>query len=308
MATVVKVGERKDRRRAGNDGNTGQTWYERTWYVEFDAPAGGAQAATAFGVPQEFTVYSTSTEQDLTARVIRRTPKQLRNTDKAWEVVVRYETRSGSGGAGGVADKWEANPLMRPPRMTFHFEEDIKPVTGTLKDIVVTPDSTDIFEEPILNAVGMKFSPQPEVEDGTPILTITRNEASFDPAFAIEYNNTVNNDPFMGNAPRQLKLRVECPGGQTEMINQVEVVFYPVTYTMKGRREGWDLRNASRGTHHISTTTGSTKLEPFTDKSGNVIEGWLTSTGGATTAPTYQKDKHYREKPYANLNLPQQFI
>jgi hypothetical protein len=301
MATFTKVGERKDKRRSGTTAT--QRWYERTWYVEADAVIGGDAAKTAFGVPQMFTSYATSNEQDMAARVIDKKAKQITKSDKSWAVVVRYETRSGSAEDG----KWEQNPLLRPPKMSNPFEEAMVPVVGTLKDIAVTPDSTDIYEEPMLNAAGQPFVPQPEVEDGNPVLVIVRNEETYDPAFATEYNNSVNNDTFMGFLPRQLKVRIEMPGGQSEMVDDEEVVYYPVHYTFKAKREGWDLRVANRGTEY-KTTGGDLETFATTGDNPHVYEDWLTANGQPSTGPNYIKKRHYREKPYADFNLPNQFI
>lgn len=267
---------------------------------------GAGEISAAFGVPQPYTVYATSTETDLFARVTGHRPKQLHNTDKLWEVVVRYESKSGTGGTGGVDEKWNKNPLFRPPRMSMHFEDAVVSVIGTLKDEFVTPDSTDIFEDPILNAAGQRFVPQPEVEDGNPIIVIERNEAVFYPSVAIEYNNTVNSDGFLGALPRQLKVRISCAGGQTAIVDDEEIVFYPVRYTMKGRREGWDLRNANRGTYYV--TTGAEVMD-FRTKEGLVYEDWLKANGDQDPGvPHYIKQRHYREKPFANFNLPNEFI
>lgn len=303
MSAILKVGERKDRRRGR--GEVGQHSYERTWFVETDGPMGMKAISAAFGVPQPYTVYATSTETDLTARVTSHAPRQLRNTDKAYEVVVRYESVSGPGGPLGVDEKWQANPLMRPPRMSMHFEEAMVPVIGTLKDIWITPDSTDIYEDPVLNAAGQAYVPQPEVEDGTPIIVIQRNEPAFYPAFAIEYNNSVNSDQCLGALPRQLKVRITCPGGETVVVGSEEVRYYPVTYTMKGKREGWDLRQANRGTYYV--TTGAV-FKDFKDE-GLGDENWLKANGDKNPGvPNYIKHRHYREKPFANFNLPNQFI
>ena len=304
MATVLSVAERKDRRKG--TGSRDQHWYERTYLVKADGPLGVSAVSAAFGLPQPFTVYATSTETDLTARVVSHSVKQLRNTDRLWEVVVRYESVSGSGGEGGIDDKWHKNPLMRPPRMSMEFEENVLPVVGTLKNETVTPDSTDIYEDPVLNAAGQPFVPQPEAEDGTPVIVVERNEAAFNPATAIAYNNTVNSDFFMGSLPRQLKVRITCPGGETAVVDDTEIRYYPVTYRFKGKQEGWDLRLANRGS--ACTTTGSTVLVPYEDDAGNVVEGWLDSDGAASTSANYIKHRHYREKPFANFNLPNQFI
>ncbi len=304
MSQILKAAERKDRRKGG--GTAGQHWYERTWLVETDGLMGVGAITAAFGVPQPFTIYATSTETDLTARVMKHTPKQLRNTDKLYEVVVRYESISGTGGSGGVDEKWEENPLLRPPRMSLNFEEAVVPVIGTLKDIVATPNSTGIYQDPVLDAAGQPFVPQPEVEDGNPIIVIERNEAAFYPAFAIEYNNSVNNDRFLGSEPRQLKVHIACPGGQTVVINNQELRYYPVRYTMKGKREGWDLRNANRGLIYV--TTGA-EVKSFINKDGQPYEDWLKKNGDQNPGvPNYIKHRHYREKPFANFNLPNQFI
>jgi hypothetical protein len=299
MASIVKVAERKDKRRSGTSAT--QRWYERTWYVEADAPIGGAAAKAAFGVPQLYTVYATSSETDLKARVVNHNARQIAKTDRAYEVVVRYETKSGSDDQG----KWAPNPLERPPRMTFDFEEAMTPVIGTLTDGPITPDSTDIYTEPVVNGAGKAFVPQPEVEDGNPVLVIERNEASFSMANAVEYNNSVNNDVYMGALPRQLKVRIQCMGGQSEVVDDEEIVFYPVRYTFKAKREGWDLRQANRGTEY--KTTGG-ELGTFKTTDGHVYEDYLTASGQASTSPTYIKKRHYREKPFADFNLPNEFI
>lgn len=304
MATILKVAERKDRRTGV--GNTDQHSYKRTYLVEADGPLGVIAVASAFGIPQQFTIYSTTTETDVSARVVGHDVRQIRSTANLWEVTVSYSSVSGSGGSGGVGEKWEANPLNRPPKMALNWDEETKPVIGTLKDIPVTPNSTDIFNAPIVNKAGAPFSPQPEVEDGTPVITILRNEASFSPALAVEFSNAVNSDPYLGADPRVWKLRITCAGGETASIAGTEILYYPVLYTLKGKREGWDLRNANRGTEYLST---GAEFVTFLTTAGHVYEEWLDANGNKNPGvPNWTKHRHYREKIYGVLNLPNQFI
>lgn len=58
----------------------------------------------------------------------------------------------------------------------------------------------------ITNSAGEKFDPPITISDARPLLTITRNEATFDPGYAQEYRLAINSDTFMGAQPGYVQM------------------------------------------------------------------------------------------------------
>ena len=310
MAVILRASERKDRRR-GQIGPDGHRTRQRTWFVETDELAGSNQVETAIGIPQRYTGYVTETETDLETVVISITSKQLRKSDLLWEVDVKYSSNLFD------RDPEHEDPRLRFPKMSMVSEVLQVPVVGTLKQgVPITPEETDIYQDPILNSAGDPYSPQPLVDESRPVVTIVRNEATYSPSLAIVYQDAVNNDNYLGAEPRQLKMEsITTPGRQTAVVGGVEETYYPVTYRMIFRREGWDLRNLDIGAR--GTTFGSTTgtIKAFVDAESGIPElrkldgaGGALSTTASSTEFVYRKDRHYREEPYVNLNLPNTFI
>lgn len=119
----------------------------------------------------------------------------------------------------------EENPLDEPADIQWGFAQFQKPV------------QYDINNQPILNSAGDPVTDQ-EIDDSRLVLTVTRNEASFNPLLAFQYRDAVNATPFKG-----------CPIGTVKVANIGAVekhdkpdfgVYYTVTYTFHFDPKGFD--------------------------------------------------------------------
>ncbi len=350
MAVVGSAKERPDQR-TGGEKDDGSRWYSRVYLVITDNTSDGvAEVLRAPDLPAYKDHYETDTETDTQAIVVRRKPRQLKETRFHWDVTVRYETRS--------AKDREKNPLLRPVEMSFDADEREVPVIGTLvSTITFTPDSTQIYKKPLRNSMWMPFRTQPLVKRSNGILTAIQNEDSFSPAWAMAWGDAVNEDAWGGAEPRQLKLKTPtCAGSQTETVDEEEVIYYPVVYQMEYKEEGHDLRQLDEGpdywtkamisipaatattastavapsikasTVYVSTAyTGAAETRAFVDGDGRPFIGKLDGHGrplkcnpgfstsvyttlSSSVTGVFLKFQHYKEKPWGELGLPEEFV
>src|SRR5207245_2866104 len=75
--------------------------------------------------------------------------------------------------------------------------------------VIRTKQSTvwkDAYGKGILNSAGQYFDPPPMMDDSRPRLSIARNEPVFNPAIAINYQDAVNTDGFLGFTAGQVRV------------------------------------------------------------------------------------------------------
>jgi hypothetical protein len=115
--------------------------------------------------------------------------------------------------------------------MTWGFSQFTRPV------------AKDLDGKAIQNSAGEWFDPPPEIDDSRPILTIQRNQALWSPALAIQYQDAINSEPFLGFAKGVVKV------AGISATNQIEngQAFWSVTYEFHFRRDGWELKVQDRG-------------------------------------------------------------
>src|SRR5690606_23964783 len=92
----------------------------------------------------------------------------------------------------------------------------------------------------IVNSAGEPFEQSFERESSELTITMTRNEETFDAAFADQFSHTVNEGAIVLDqttfGPGTLKLSpISATGPHVENF----VTFYRVTYIFKARRSGW---------------------------------------------------------------------
>jgi hypothetical protein len=235
--------------REGSENEKGQRTYVRVFGVTTSSASDGSVTVRqATGVPRVGDPYTTDTEQDLGAYVKKVTP-QVTDNAKHWHVRIEYDS--------SFDPEQEENPLDRPLEIAWSFVKDKKLV------------DKDIDGNAILNSAWENFLEPIEVDDSRPTLTIVRNEAAFDPALAIDYQDAVNEDSFMGFEPGQAKVCGISAASRFE--NNVR--FWEVTYEFEFRREGWILRVKDMGmTTRVGSITRCPIYENFEDGTGNAVE------------------------------------
>jgi hypothetical protein len=75
------------------------------------------------------------------------------------------------------------------------------------------------------------------------VLTIQKNRASFSQSVAIDYQDAINSDSFLGFSAGKVKVAGISATSQTEN----KVFFWAVTYEFHFRREGWQVETLDQG-------------------------------------------------------------
>lgn len=221
-----------------------------------------------------------------------------------WEVTVRYRTPTRSSQAG--------DPLDDPVQISWEFQ----PVLMGLE--------YDIYSKVIQNSAKDPFVPAPEKIEYMPVLTIVRNEATFNAQAAYRKLGKVNSDKFTVagvNAQVRHARLVQYTGVKAER-NGTE--YYQVTYRIEwahGRRKvngtwedcDWDACFLDQGLY--SVTAGIKGRILVSDLPGGdpdkhipvTVPVKLDGSGdvlGAAADPCYEKFRIYEEIPFRPLNLP----
>lgn len=162
--------------------------YNVVYVVELDDPTQGMLTVSVTpGLPREGDTYLLGSEQDLAA-VCR--SRSFRQTSKLiWEVTCQYSSEFED------PEQNERNPLLRAPKRRISYErvedypskdKDGKPYTNSAKE----PYPASVTATPRKR----------------PVMTITRNEALFPVAVALDYADAINADPFYGAEPDHVLL------------------------------------------------------------------------------------------------------
>lgn len=202
---------------------------------------------------------------------------------------------------GPYPSDYTVNPLDKPYELSW----SLAPYQTTTIE--------DIDGSPILNTAGDPFDPI-EIDDSRVVLTVTRNEASFDGPLAWEYRDAINSDEFLGSPPRTVKV-----AGITARRHYDQTVlrdwFFTVTYNFHFNADGWrkkilstglrELVNGKREPIYSPRKAGSAITTPaMLDKNGKHIpnEDELEE-GEEAGEPHWLEKKVYKELPFSTFNI-----
>lgn len=212
----------------------------------------------ATGIPRIRDPHPTDTT--MWARAIDVSPRGENAT--VWDVTVEYAS-SGYGGFGagdsdgdGVPD--DPNPLLRPTLISYGFIQQQIPVAegmyyGKYKLLNNgTYDNTElknigdagVFRRDVMSSARERFDPLPIEDVAFPVITIVKNEATFDLVKQRQRINKVNADEFLGAAKGTLKMADIAAESRAESVTQsngitILIRYYQVTYQIQHREEGW---------------------------------------------------------------------
>jgi hypothetical protein len=128
-----------------------------------------------------------------------------------WIVTVTYDWFSSIYAGGGP----DANPLLFPIDVTWSYRN---------QEIVAQYDNNG---NAILNTAGDPFDPPVVIDDPRPMLTIVRNEATFNVPLNNQYRTAVNSDPF-ATYNAQMARVIQISG--KPLFHQVIGWYWQVTY------------------------------------------------------------------------------
>jgi hypothetical protein len=279
---------------SGRETDKGQSEHTRQFrVVTTAATVGDLDVIAAPGIPRRGDVYATGDSTDLGSIVKEISAEQDSDNPRVWIVRVEYGPP-----ANEREQDQEPNPLLRPAVLSWGFAKSSR---------VAWRDSKG---KPVVNSAGEFFDPPVECDDSRPVLTISRNERSFNPALAISYQDSVNADSFLGFRPGVVKV------AGISATNQVENNFFywAVHYEFEFRREGWTTEILDQGRNRLVDG----KLVPIyqRDKNGQPIDNLIVAVpvklngeGGELVNSNpeiahYVPYFFYKSLPFSALRLP----
>jgi len=272
--SVVSVKETHEGR--GGDSSRDSATLRRVFKVQTDSVRDGALVARdAPGIPALGDTYFDGTTENANYLAKNKSATNEDGSQKLWRVEVEYETRTVTSGPDP-----ELIPPLRAPDYSW--------ATGSSPQEMLL----DVNGKVVQNSAKQPFDPAVERNNSFRILTIGRNEASFN-AYAMEsYIDTLNSTPIFGYAARE---------GRIDAIDAVVEydanygAYWRVTYVIHFRKTSqwaptiasdhrlwdisgaptvdapapgpWDITRRNVGTTYLKTT-GATKPSRALDPSG----------------------------------------
>lgn len=151
---------------------------------------------------------------DPLATCVRVMPRAVANSRQWWRVVCEYDTDR-------IVNAITDNPLNQPPEIAW---------SGAL---YTKSMRRDLFGIPYESSSRNPYDTVPEIEDTRAVLSITRNEASFDEAYAKLWRRRLNQYAFAGYP--SLCVRINQLDGVRQFVNGV--LFFQVRYELEFREE-----------------------------------------------------------------------
>lgn len=207
----------------------------RVFWVQTDnAHDGPLVARDAPGVPQLYSVYFDGYAVNLNYVVKRKSATNADGSQKLWKVEVEYEAKLNP-------DDDQRNPTLRPAEYSWS--------TGSTSEEMLT----DVGGQTVQNSVQQPFDPAVERNRAFSILTITRNESSYDDKAMDAYRDTLNSSPIFGYDAREG--RMDSINAVTEY-DQEFGAYWRVTYTIHFRNSSkWFITIASD--HRLMDVSGT---------------------------------------------------
>lgn len=262
--------------------------YRATYLVVTDSNQDGADAVlAASGLPRRTTTYNVGNENNPAATVRSRIPRQVNGSPQHWNVDVTWSTETPDPGDGEEGDQ---DPLNQPAVVTFGFNK--------FRVVALGEEET-----PLTNANGEAFDPPPMKDNSRPTLQVQRNEKTFDPLLAIEFQDAVNDGPWIGAEERQVKVQGIDATKELDPRDPTSK-FWRVTYNFEFARDNWDIKLLHTGTYYI--VAGTTEEISFKTDTGQPRIGLLTTGGDrlAKGAPeNFREFRVYPEKTFGELGI-----
>lgn len=239
---IISVEELFGERTASED-NNGVREYHRAWQVIVDdANTSAKTVKLASGVPRVRDAYVTGDAVDLGA-LVKSVDASEKDGPFIWQVDVDYSSQQTEAG------KEEENPLARPATIRWGRVGDSEPMT------------VDLDGNAVVSSSGPPFDQSPTRRSKKLTLVITKNEETYDPDFALEFQDAVNADVFFGFLPG----KVQCGAITGDSQNENGVFFYQVTYPFEISARGWQPKILDRSFHFLDA---SDNLRTFEEKEG----------------------------------------
>jgi hypothetical protein len=277
---VVSVTETKERTASIGDENKRE--YTRTFSVITDSPnTGPAIVRTAAGIPVRGDYYTTGTEFDLLAYALNIESSCISADGLQWIVNVDY---------GFIDNDGETNPLSEPSTESWSFQQFTRAT------------DQDVNGNAIVNSAGDPFAQAVQVDDSRPVLSVTRNQATFNAPLAYLYKDKTNRDPFRGAPAGTVKV-MDISGQQQH--DQTFGTYWQVKVEVQFNIEGWDKVLLDQGFRELDGTSG--ELKPITNNGVVVSDPHLLDGVGAALpaggTPQFGTYRVYGRMPFRILGI-----
>jgi hypothetical protein len=236
---VLKVDELFEGRGGQWTADQGRKW-NRTFRVLTNAVTDGprtAIVAVGISIGDQYIPSSNSVEWDLDAYATQITATNEEGDQLGWIVTVEYSWFSANIAGGGAYQ----NPLAMPIDVSWSFRN---------QEIVAEYDNNG---NAVLNTANDPFDPPLVIDDPRPLLTVVRNEPTYNIPLVYQYRNAVNADSFAGFDPAMARV-IQISGKSA--FHQDAGWYWAVTYEFEFNPPlGYQPQVLNMGMRKISQTT-----------------------------------------------------
>lgn len=224
--------------RSGGINRIFERGFTRKFQVDTDNPHTGTQAVLAAVNALVSGIYAIGVigtdawaESDAGATIAEIKADCTSEDGCTWEVTVDY----------GPADpRIVDNPLDAPLDVAWSFAQFERVV------------DVDINGAGVFNSAGDAFDPTITADDSRPVLTISRNEATFDILLAAQYKDHVNTATFFGAGPRCVKVaNIQAKRDYHPACG----LFWKMDYEFHFNLDTWDKKILDQGMRFKSGST-----------------------------------------------------
>lgn len=183
----------------------------------------------------------------------------------------------------------DENPLNRPSDISWDSEEVLEALTKDLDNV------------PILNSARQCYSQAVTAERRRRVITIVKNQETYNDITAEAYEGCVNSVSFLSKAAG----KVYCKKISARRTFESNIYFFVVTYVFVYDSLGWKTRVVDVGTAEwIDFGDGYVHVPIHNNDGSNITAEVLLNGSGlrATGSPPTPYIKEYRTKNTANFN------
>ena len=287
---VQSIYELADQRGGANDATGGRT-YTRRFRVICSAYSDGpnvVKAALGIRYGDRYQAAGIVSDfADLYSYVQSIDAAQEEGDSLGWIVTVSYgpfDSRT----AGGGPDN---NPLLVPIDVEWSFRN---------QEVICQYDNNG---NKIVNTANDPFDPPIMIDDPRPLLTIVRNEATFNTPVMYSYRTAVNSDPFAGFPPQMARM-IQLSG--KSVFHYYCGWYWQVRYEIEFNPPiGYRPLILNQGLRKLSQTTG--QPVPIILNGTPVSQPMLLTKAGYLAKPTdaayFIQPQIYPELPFAYFNF-----
>ena len=180
--------------------------------------------------------------------------------------------------------------MSEPPEIQWGFAQFQRNTDRAIDGTAIVNSAKDPFSDPV------------EIDDSRPVLSVTRNELTFNSSLAYIYRDAVNSDVFQGAAKGQVKVS-NISSTRVKHPNTSIGFFWKTSYEFHFNPNGWDRYILDQGYRELK----SGKKQNIMVQGVIVQEPALLDGAGLQLPPAgtpkFKKFKVYPELPFSIFNI-----